>query len=56
MLQWCRVSEHELAVSGDVIVCGQETEIIDDIQITNMNEDFVEDTFLQNINIEITLK
>lgn len=34
----------------------KETEIIDDIQVTNMNEDFVEDTFLQNINIEITLK
>lgn len=45
-----------LADSVATALLHKETEIIDDIQITNMNEDFVEDTFLQNINIEITLK
>lgn len=34
----------------------RETEIIDDIQITNMYEDFIDDTFLQHINIDIYIK
>ena len=45
-----------LADSVATALLHKQTEIIDDIQITNMNEDFSEDTFLQNINIEITLK
>ena len=32
------------------------TTMIDNVTITNISEDFVEDTFLQQINIEITLK
>lgn len=32
------------------------TEIIDDIQISNMYEDFIDDTFLQHINIDIYIK
>jgi hypothetical protein len=34
----------------------KETSIIDDIQISNMYEDFVDDTFLQHINIDIYIK
>ena len=34
----------------------KETNIIDDIQITNMYEDFIDDTFLQHINIDIYIK
>ena len=32
------------------------TNIIDDINITNISENYVEDTFTQQVNIEITLK
>ena len=32
------------------------TEDIEDIRITNTNEDFYEDTYVQRINIEITIK
>lgn len=32
------------------------TNIIDDIILTNISENFVEDTFTQQVNIEITLK
>ena len=32
------------------------TTMIDDVNITNIKEDFVEDTFTQQINLEITLK
>ena len=34
----------------------KETDIIDDIQINNMYEDFIDDTFLQHINIDIYIK
>lgn len=32
------------------------TEDIEDINITNTNEDFYEDTYVQRINIEVTIK
>lgn len=32
------------------------TNMIDDINITNISENYVEDTFTQQVNIEITLK
>jgi hypothetical protein len=32
------------------------TNMIDDIEITNISENYVEDTFTQQVNIEITLK
>jgi len=32
------------------------TNMIDDINITNISENYVEDTFTQTVNIEITLK
>ena len=32
------------------------TTMVDDINITNIKEDFIEDTFTQQVNIEITLK
>ena len=34
----------------------KKTEVIDDIQINNMYEDFIDDTFLQHINIDIYIK
>lgn len=34
----------------------KKTDIIDDIQINNMYEDFIDDTFLQHINIDIYIK
>ena len=34
----------------------KQTQIIDDIQAVTMSEDFVEDTYLQRITMEITLK
>lgn len=32
------------------------TNMIDDVNITNISENYVEDTFTQQVNIEITLK
>lgn len=32
------------------------TDLIDDVNITNIKEDFIEDTYTQQINIEITLR
>lgn len=32
------------------------TDLIDDVDITNIKEDFIEDTYTQQINIEITLR
>lgn len=32
------------------------TDLIDDINITNIKEDYIEDTYTQQINIEITLR
>ena len=34
----------------------KQTQTIDDIEAINMSEDFVEDTYLQRITMEITLK
>lgn len=35
---------------------GKTTELIEDIQVTNIYEDFESDTFIQKITLEITLK
>lgn len=35
---------------------GKTTELIEDIQLTNIYEDFESDTFIQKITLEITLK
>lgn len=35
---------------------GKETDIINDIRISNINEDFAEDTYIQNIGIDIYIK
>lgn len=32
------------------------TDLIDDVNITNIKEDYIEDTYTQQINIEITLR
>lgn len=34
----------------------KETEVIDDIQITNLYEDFIADTYVQYASMEVTLK
>lgn len=34
----------------------KETDIIDDIKISNLYEDWMDETFIQNVNVEITLK
>ena len=49
----------ESVVIADCVVSALEhkqTEVIDDIQITNMYEDFIDDTFLQHLNIDIYIK
>lgn len=35
---------------------GKQTDIIEDIEITNIYEEFTDDTFIQKINLEINLK
>lgn len=35
---------------------GKHTEIIEDIEITNIFEEYTDDTFIQKINLEINLK
>jgi hypothetical protein len=38
------------------ILQGKETEIIQDIQLTNVSEIYLQDTFLQNLQLQIELK
>lgn len=42
-------------VIADTII-NKETEIIDDIQITNISEDYSDDTYIQRIYVDIYLK
>lgn len=46
----------DIANSCCEILIGQETEIIQDIQLINVSELFIQDTYIQNIQIQIELK
>lgn len=46
----------EIANSVADILQGQNTDLIEDIQLTNVNELFLQDTFIQSLQFEIELK
>ncbi len=55
----CSTTYNESVGIADAVadaILHQETDTIDDIKITNINEDFIDDTYTQKINLEITLK
>lgn len=45
-----------IANSISDIFMNTETDIIDEIKLTNVSETFIEDTFIQNLQFNITLK
>lgn len=46
----------EIANSVADILNGKQTDLIEDIQLTNISEMYLQDTYLQNIQIQIELK